>query len=343
MEVRDLHKKIELVLKEEVRSYSANGRIRGGLGSFNITLQSVPNSGWTTEGQIPQILFDKSDPTVISSPNANILFKLYSSLDHDGKVAMKSYLVSHLRDDSSYASVAYLIFFVLYRIGEPLEALKYTQRGLSDVHITNGKSNLLGMFSMVISREYLEISPDVYESARLILQSAPEYPFWLEPKINIALLRHLEKDLNDVNPEINVDRDRILEIWGRRFSSIEIPALIKEIEDSFRDGDFSDAKFATCIGRIRVLLVESSKQVALAVAKSKNDSSINTKSDDHHFFQYLKDKKVITDNEWNIIRGLYGMASDTGSHSSISKREYARLEKNMTYEIILLFLTKYGL
>jgi len=45
MDIYELHKKINIVLDEEVRSYSANGRIRGGLGSMNVALQSVPNDG----------------------------------------------------------------------------------------------------------------------------------------------------------------------------------------------------------------------------------------------------------------------------------------------------------
>jgi len=340
MNIYELHKKINIVLDEEVRSYSANGRIRGSLGSMNVTLQSVPNNGWTNEGQIPQLLFDKSDPTVISSPNATTLIKFYSSLDPDSKSNFRSYLMTHIRKDSPYASIGYLIFFVLYRIGETIDALKQARRGLlgDTVH---GYSNVLGVFSMIISREYLEIDSKTYEDIKLVLQGDSEYKFWLEQKINMALLKHLERDLDDVNPEVNTDRDKVIELWGKKFSSIEVPQMIKEIEDDFRDGDFSDTKFAACIGRIRVLLVEISKRIALSVAKSRNDDSIIENSEDHHFFQYLKDKKVINVHEWNILKSMYGLASDQGSHSSVSNREHARLVKNMTYELALLFLSRH--
>ena len=284
MDIYDLHKKLDIVLNEEVRSYSANGRIRGGLGSMNITLQSLPNSGWTNEGQIPQLLFDISDPTVISSPNATTLIKFYSSLDPDGKSAFRTYLITHLRKDSPYASIGYLIFFVLYRIGETAEALKQARRGLLGDTV-NGYGNVLGAFSMIISREYLEIDSKTYEDIKLILQGDSEYKFWLEQKINLALLKHLERDLDDVNPEVNTDRDKVVDLWGKKFSNIEVPQIIKEIEDDFRDGDFSDTKFAACIGRIRVLLVEISKRIALAIAKSHNDTSITESSEDHHLIQ----------------------------------------------------------
>lgn len=342
MDIYDLQKKINIVLDEEVRSYTARGRRQGALGSMNIGLQSVPNKGWTTEGEIPQLLFDKSDANTIISPNATILFKLYSSLGDDEKGMFKSYLLTHLRKDSLYANIAYFIFFVLYRVGGTIEALKFARRALSG-NTAHGYSNLLGILSMIISREYLEIPPKTYEDIKLVLMGDTEYNFQLTEKINLALLKHLEKDLDDVNPEINVDRDKVLKIWGAKFANIEVPSLIQEIDDYFREGEFTETKFATCIGRIRVLLVEVSKRITLSLAKRYSDKSIKEDSDEHYFFQYLKDKKFISDGEWNILRSLYGLSSNEGAHASISNREYARLIKNMSYEIVLLFLSKYEL
>lgn len=309
MSFHEIQKKINLVLDEEVRSYAAKGRRGGKLGSMNIGLQSVPNNGWTNEGSIPNLLFDKSDPTVISSPNATVLLKLYSSLDDNGKQSFVSCLNGNLRKDSDYSDIGYFIFFVLYRIGEVVNALKLARQSLSG-DANHGYSNVLGAFSMIISREYLEIDPKTYEQIQLVLQGDPEHDFHLKEKINLALLKHLERDLDDVNPEINTDRDKVVELWSTEFKSAELPALIKEIEDYFREGEFSDTKFATSIGRIRVLLVEAAKRVSLKVAKEKSDTSISESSDDHHFFQYLKDKKVISIDEWNILRSLYNLSSN---------------------------------
>ena len=116
MEIHSLHKKINIVLDEEVRSYGARGRRMGALGSMNIGLQSMPNNGWTNEGQVPAILFDESNKEVISSPNATILLRLYSSLDAESKTNFKTYLISNLRKDSPYVSIGYFLLFVLYLI-----------------------------------------------------------------------------------------------------------------------------------------------------------------------------------------------------------------------------------
>lgn len=342
MSVYELQKKIDIVLNEEMRAYSAKGRSSGDLGSMNIGLQSMPNNGWTTKGAIPQLLFDKSDTGVIFSPNAAILLKLYSSLEEGTKTYFKSYLLTNLRKDSPFVSIAYFIFFVLYRIGETTMALTFARKALSG-DTANGYSNLLGILSMIVSREYLHIDPKMYEGIKLALQGDTEYNFQLMEKINLALLKHLERDLSDVNPEINVDRDKILEMWGTKFTNPEVPSLVKEIEDYFREGEFTETKFATSVGRIRVLLVEVSKRLALEIARTSSDASISENSKEHNFFQYLKDKNVISNDEWNILRSLYALASDNGAHSPISKREYARLIKNMSYELILLFLSRYKL
>ena len=342
MDTWELHKKIDLALNEELRSYAARDRSGGHLGSMNIGLHSEPDGGWTLVGQIPQLLFDKSDPTVISSPNAALLLKLYSSLDPSNKSDFSGYLIGHLRKDSPYTDIAYLLFFVLYRIGQVVDALSGARRALSG-DSKHGYSNVLGLLSMIVSREYLEISPKTYREIELALSGDTEHNFQLTEKINLALLKHLEVELGDVNPEVNADRDKILELWGKKFSGPEVPSLVKEIDDSFREGELSDASFATCIGRIRVLLVEVSKRIATGLSVEKTNSSIKEGTDDAYYFQYLKDKRFITDTEWNILRSLYGMASNEGAHRPLSNREYARLTKNMSYELVLLFLSKWEL
>ncbi len=340
MDVNELHNKINLVLNEEVRAYSARGRSGGNLGSMNVGLQSMPNNGWTTVGEIPQLLFPKSDKNIISSINATTLLKFFSSLDKSNKENFVIYLNSHIRKDSPYASIGYFIFFIQYRIGMVLSSLKIARRALAGDSVY-GYSNLLGILSMIVSREYLEIDQKTYEDIKLILNGDTEHDFQLKSKINLALLKHLERDLDDVNPEINIDRDKVIEIWGEKFKNPEVPSLIKEIDDYFYEGEFSESKFATCIGRIRVLLVEISKKIALELSKNNSINSISESSKDHAFAQYLKDNKFISDDEWQILKSLYGMSSEEGAHSSASKREYARLIKNMAFEISLLMVSRY--
>jgi len=55
---------------------------------------------------------------------------------------------------------------------------------------------------------------------------------------------------------------------------------------------------------------------------------------------YLKEIGFLKDYEWNLARLLYFMTSDMGSHEIVGFKEYARISKNIVYELILLALTK---
>jgi hypothetical protein len=59
---------IDLILNEERRNYAACGRVRGGLGSPNVGLQSEPNFGWTKEGTVPSLLWERTQAKPIESP-----------------------------------------------------------------------------------------------------------------------------------------------------------------------------------------------------------------------------------------------------------------------------------
>lgn len=336
--MNNLFKKIDVVLAEEVRSYQANGRIRGGLGSFNQTL----SDGWTMDGQIPQLIGDTSSQDIIRSPNSDLLLKLHSSLNSQDKSSMGSYLIRHLRKDSEFTDAAYLVIFALFRIGRLIDGLNMARRSLKG-DTNHSYSNLLGMLAKIVRWEYSFIAQDTYDRIKLVLQGDDEYNFQLLEKINSAELKILESQLDDVNPEINQDRDKVISVWDQRFPGSAISKLINEIEEHFKNAEFDQNRFATCIGRIRVLIVEVTKAIAQEISGRAGDRKIKSSTDEHAVFDYLESKKFIDKDEWNMLRSLYSLASDAGSHALSSKREYARLIKNMTYEMVLLLLSKTSL
>jgi len=108
----------------------------------------------------------------------------------------------------------------------------------------------------------------------------------------------------------------------------------------FSGGDFSQTKFATCIDRVRILLVEALRNIAIGISQKSGDKKINDKTDEHSVFDYLRSKKFLSDNEWQLVKALHGLASDKGAHKATALKEYARITKNMVYEILLLILRK---
>jgi len=332
---KSIHEKINTVLNEERRAYQANGRQHGGLGSFNIGIQQK----WNVLGKIPELLCPKSDPNAVKSKNVDILLKLYCTLNKEDKKRFCDYLLTQLSRQSDYADVAYFILFVLHKTDTRVKALKKAQRTLKRDSV-HGYSNFLAMLSQIVSYEYLTINQDEYNQIESLLQKDNEYNFQLIEKINSAKLKLLELKLQDVNPEINTDREELLGIWHREFPDSKIPDLIVGIEELFQGGEFADTKFATCIDRIRVLIVETTRNIALRIQKKRKDIKINKQSDEHTVFDYLRSAGFLEDAEWNLVRALHDLSSSSGVHAISSNRECARLIKNMTYEIVLLMLRK---
>jgi hypothetical protein len=189
---------VEGTLKEEMRSYAANGRTRGGLGSLNVTLQSEPNFGWTTVGDVPELLWEKSKAKQIGSPNMARLLSMHSARDAVGKPQVETYLLSHLHKGSPYASVGYFIFLALHRLGKTTEALN-----TAGVHLAGDRddafSNLLGVLSALISHEYFVIPLPLYEEIEAALSSDAKREFRLAEKLNLGRLRVLDDQRANAN------------------------------------------------------------------------------------------------------------------------------------------------
>lgn len=183
---------VDIILAEEKRNYAANGRIRGGLGSLNVTLQSEPNHGWTQEGAIPRLLWRREEnPPAVDSLNLTRLIRLYEALDDGGKRDLEEYLLSHLNRASTYADVAYFLFLALHRMGRTVDCVAAAQAKLTGDRV-NGYSNMLGTLSAVVSREHFDIDPTLYPAIVSLLTGDPEHDFRLIDKMNLARLQHID-------------------------------------------------------------------------------------------------------------------------------------------------------
>ena len=195
---------VERLLKEELRSYAANGRLRGGLGSLNVKLQSEPNFGWTTVGEVPKLLWDKADAKKISSPNLARLLEMHASRDAADRQQLETYLLSLLHKESPYANVSYFIFLALHRLGRTADALDAAK-----VHLfgdrDNAYSNVLGTLAAILSHEHFGIALPLYDQIEAALPEEAKREFRVGEKLNLGRLRVLDEQraiasVTDVQP-----------------------------------------------------------------------------------------------------------------------------------------------
>ncbi len=103
--MQELQQKIDIILNEERRAYAANGRRGGHLGSFNISVGDGYTDAYPKAGNYPKLLIIPASLNSISSPQAEIMLKLYSSLKSDEKEQFKGILLSYLSKDGQFFDV----------------------------------------------------------------------------------------------------------------------------------------------------------------------------------------------------------------------------------------------
>jgi hypothetical protein len=183
----------QAILEEERRSYAARGRRVGKLGSLNVGIQSEPNSGWTQEGHVPELLWEKGRGTRLSSKNLDRLLGVHAGLNRKGKRNLENYLFAQLSKESPFADVGYFVFLVLHRMGRTIDALQTARTNLAGDKVF-GYSNVLATLSALVSHEHSDISEAVLVSVPDILSGDEEHDFRLRQKVNIARLERLRDD-----------------------------------------------------------------------------------------------------------------------------------------------------
>ena len=202
----ELQKYIEIILQSEKEAYSRNGRRSGGLGSFNIGLQSIPNNGWTAVGSIKKYLFDTSDQDFIKSENAQILLKLYSTLDVEKQKEFESILLKYIEKESEYRDIGYLICFIFIRLGK---VIVVTKKAIKDLKgdATNSYSNLLHIINLVIAREYSYFSFSTLSDLSELLKEDEEAKFAV-----LSTLREASKyRISDLEEGENQEETEVME------------------------------------------------------------------------------------------------------------------------------------
>lgn len=323
--------KINIILNDEQTAYAANGRRRGGLGTFNI---GIGGAGWR-DGSVPQFIEDTSSLEAIHSKNAIILLKLYATLSNSEKIEFHKTLISYLSKQSLYHDVAYLIFFVLHRTGNTIEAIQNAQKYLKG-DPNYGFSNMLGVLSRIVQYEYGFISQNLLEEIKKILSNEDEHNFQLLQRINSAQLAHISTQLEANSGEINEDKQAL----KQEFTKYNFPPDLSDTLDKI-DEKINTARdnfdYKGCMDLIRSFTERFYRIIALNLDKECKLDEKDSKA----VARFLKEKSVISDDQGEILIALRHFLSNFGSHRLKSRPEDARLSRNMVIEFSLYILRRY--
>jgi len=142
--------------------------------------------------------------------------------------------------------------------------------------------------------------------------------------------------LPGMNLEVNQDKSRVrtfLEKLG--FPQLLIQSL-DEAERMYRT-DATPFELKSSMGHLRSFLEQLHLQ-ACELGHKKLGGCLPSKWGEA--LKYLRDQDILTVKEEQFAVQFYALMSDTGVHSLVTEREYARLMRNMSIEYGLLLLTK---
>jgi len=307
------------------------------------------------------------------APNVDLLKALDNKLNtKKEREFFCSEVQATFRPDSNFHDLVSLSFETMFRLNKIKEAVKLLiekfkvtlpylnllRQLIENLRFeynvfADGLLNTIGNWAekLIDENRIVDIRTKVYHIEGKYWFSGDELlkPCSLEKYINdinnlineIQHSRLKEELLEDVNWEINQDINKVeekIELFGM---SKELSEGIREIEKTYRKAD-SAFDFKTCVDYARSFLENLNKEV---IPKIENKCGIKFTGDiakAKEVIDYFGKKGVnfLIEKEQNLCRAVYGLASGLGVHSLVSKREYARISKNIITELALLILDR---
>ncbi|HUU53394.1 MAG TPA: hypothetical protein VMY87_00610 [Armatimonadota bacterium] len=341
-----IEKDVAAVLLAEMDRYRVCGRERGGFGSVTILHRGAKREPPFPDGRLLgstklQAVVPDPEAGAVASEHADLLAKLHSSLAPQDRERFVEHMLSQLDRDSAYTSVAYLILLVLYRIGRLSDALRAAKERLRGAP-PHGYGDFVSLLSRLLQYEHSAFTGEMLDEVEWFVDGIEEYTFQIPERAAAARTALLARRLQHVNPQVNTDRDRLAAYFNERLRDQTVPALIANIEEYFSRGGTDATSFAACIGRVRVLVTDVTKKVAERVAALTSIPYENPWENEAAVRDYLarRDVAFLSQKEKAMLKAVYDFASEEGAHQAEAAFEYARIAKNMAYEMLLLLVDK---
>lgn len=336
----EIEEKIDLILDQE--RINRNKSITLKQSATALDRVSLQSGGITID---PKFL-------IINYPNFVLLIKLFNTLSDESK----SYFINHLLkfwDDEKVGSLITetliktnnfdriipiiapqfkgKLYFLLFTIDE---LLTYEYTIFSKTQLKILKYRLSALFSLK-SIDYENFSFNTYYRERGIIALSLK-------RIHTISYRALVKELDEhTNYEINSDIKEIkYKIKLFNFDEIFIEAINK-IEKMYSDVSIDEFDNSMALNELRNLLHEIIKLFCEKIKEKTGKEYPNTEKTDIANYRLYMKKHLELDEEHALLNNLVKILNHEGSHSFITERQYFRLTKNITIEIIMLLLYKF--
>ncbi len=191
----EVEKAVVAVLKSETYRYAECGRRVGGLGSIHIIQNGKSIAGLGTEWRSAdspdnQSILPASEESPIVSDNAATLITMYENLDEeDPRSVFTTALTNRVSGTNEYASVAYFILYVLFKLGHLSTAIDAAIQSLTPNK--HGSGDFLMLLDGLLRFEHKSFSPDDLDLVGEYVSGLKEHTFRIEERIAAIRVRRL--------------------------------------------------------------------------------------------------------------------------------------------------------
>lgn len=356
MDNREIRKKLDTIFEKESRSPKRDYRAKY---AGSKELLPCAAEGAQVTATMP-LIEDNPKRFELYFPNLYLLIKLHSSISNintDVKVFfdyLKHYF-SHPHLIPKQAS--YLAFETLIELKSFEEAFSswLTETKKEKVFFSDEYKNILDIVSSKLQYEYHRFKEtdldSMSEAIYTILTSQKGEPgtiIWgkchgILEQINEIRYIRLKGELEaGVNPEINADKDKVIEKINLFGFSVELGGALNKIDEYYWNTTSDKFDWAMANGLLREFLTRLLREISGKIHGKTGDEITRGKDESEFtsFKSYIKKHLPLGGNENKLIKALYGLTSSEGAHTIITEREYFRLCKNMIIELSLLLMSK---
>lgn len=290
----------------------------------------------------------------------NALKKLYNIVEKDikSREIFDDTIKEELMKEGCASSLA---FYFLLKIGRNKEIIEITEKRQKKVLLIDLYSNKIQFNISPESYRVTSCKKALFKDIEKIMHFEPIYfddytlnnlqrlnkidkistNEDLDTEIDSIRFSRLKGELEGVNEEINIHKEKVIDIISKFGFSSELGKFLLEIDKTSELPDWESIN-SGMISNLRAFFEELTRNIAMQIKQITNEEypTDQKKSRIGNLRAYIQNYLKLSEHDDNLIDAFVNILHKEGGHAFLSERRYFLLAKNFGIEIAYFLLSK---
>ena len=345
-------------LKKNVELLLVNANIKHTKNSSNYTLtdEAMETRGVFDDSSIHGIVDYNPEDWQLHNEHALILIKLSNQLSEKETTSLDSLLLSKIIKNSPAGVVDAITLYFIHsnKLGILLKHIKKTLTGYNNQGavletidcLTQSMKHRPDIFGSDGVGKLSDYANDYMKSKSKLGKDADQYSSLytgvtnalrgLYITTNEILTRKFARQIDTAfNPELNIDEEKVIEQIEAIGFPLDLSQSLSHISDLIEQAN-DPLRYRDVMSAIRVFTERFYEQVAKAIEPTTKTNG----KDAGEVAKLFKSKKLLSTDMADLLKSHRHFLSNDGTHRIKSRKEDARIAKNMTIELALYIITR---